>query len=110
MKRSPMPAISNLRTGAALVFNIIRQGAAYSIVPRDSGQLNDVACRPGHYEPPVATQPVFGKPPTQSLERSLGDGGTLGTWGYDLVHVSQENPAREVKGGGSLHPIPRLEK
>ena len=56
-----MPAISNLRTGAALVFNIIRQGAAYSIVPRDSGQLNDVGCRPGHYEPPVAVRLLIAK-------------------------------------------------
>ena len=53
---------------------------------------------PGHYEPPVATQPVFEKNSTQSLERSLGDGGTLGTWGYDLVHVSQENPAPNPAG------------
>ena len=56
-----MPAISNLRTGAALAFNIIRRGAAYSIVPRDSGQLNDVGCRPGHYEPPVTVRLLIAK-------------------------------------------------
>ena len=39
-----MLAISNLRIGVALVFNITRLGAPYSIVPRDSGQLNDVGC------------------------------------------------------------------
>ncbi|MDA7618335.1 hypothetical protein N8703_03455, partial [Verrucomicrobia bacterium] len=43
------------------VFNIIRLGAAYSIVPRDSWQLNDVECWPGHDEPPVAVRLLIAK-------------------------------------------------
>ena len=42
VKEFPGPTILSLRTGALLVFSIIRQGGAFSIVLHESGRSNDV--------------------------------------------------------------------
>ena len=49
--------------------------AAYSIVPRDSGQLNDVGCRPDHYEPPVTVRLLIAKGADVNVKSADGSGG-----------------------------------
>ena len=43
-------------------------------MPRDSGQLNDVGCRPGHYEPPVTVRLLIAK--GADVNAKNDDGGT----------------------------------
>ena len=42
-------------------------------MPRDSGQLNDVGCRPGHYEPTVTVRLLIAKGADVNAKDDVGD-------------------------------------
>ena len=42
-------------------------------MPRDSGQLNDVGCRPGYYEPTVTVRLLIDKGADVNAKDDVGD-------------------------------------